>query len=84
MMTFHAFFNPYDGSVQNRLSQICLVQLSCILFVGLLFKVDTVDDDDASSDVLSILIVLLTSCLVVVAVVDTVVTYAMIGKSLHH
>jgi len=81
MMTLHARVNPYYGSVQNCLSQVCLVQLSCILFLGLLFKLDPAEDDDASSNVLSILIVLFTSCLVVVPLVNTVLTYFMIGCS---
>lgn len=81
MMSLHIHINPYHDPIQNRLSLLCLAQLACILFVGLLFKVDTVGEGSTSSDVLSFFIVFLSVFLVVVPIIDAAFAFGLIGKS---
>jgi len=78
MMTLHALASPYYASTQNRLSLVCLAQLTLILFIGLLMKMDTVGDG-STSDVLSNFIIFGTNCVFLTSLLDEACTYAWIG-----
>lgn len=59
VLIVHSSYSPYYDAIQNRVSQICMIELACILFVGLLFKMEILSNGSASSDILSYFVVLL-------------------------
>jgi len=80
LMAFvHVHMKPYHDSVQNLLAMLCLVHLAGILFVGLLFKVNTVKGGSASSDVITYLIIVLNALVFIVPLIDKAYNLRQIG-----